>query len=58
MADERHAASYAANQALWEAWTTVHATGDFYDLEGLWHEAPRVPLEIPAEAKVGAEPIY
>ena len=34
MADERHAASYAANQALWEAWTAVHAAGDFYDLEG------------------------
>jgi ubiquinone/menaquinone biosynthesis C-methylase UbiE len=29
-----HAASFAANQALWEAWTAVHATGDFYDLEG------------------------
>ncbi len=29
-----HAASFAANQALWEAWTAVHAAGDFYDLEG------------------------
>jgi SAM-dependent methyltransferase len=28
------AASFAANQALWEAWTAVHAAGDFYDLEG------------------------
>lgn len=29
-----HAASFAANQALWEAWTAVHAAGDFYDLDG------------------------
>ena len=34
MVDDRHAASYAANQSLWEAWTAVHASGDFYDLEG------------------------
>ena len=26
------AASFAANQSLWDAWTAVHATGDFYDL--------------------------
>lgn len=29
-----HAASFAVNRRLWEAWTAVHATGDFYDLEG------------------------
>jgi ubiquinone/menaquinone biosynthesis C-methylase UbiE len=29
-----HEASFAANRALWEAWTAVHASGDFYDLEG------------------------
>jgi ubiquinone/menaquinone biosynthesis C-methylase UbiE len=28
------AASFAANQRLWEAWTAVHAEGDFYDLAG------------------------
>ena len=27
-------ASIAANQSLWDAWTTIHAEGDFYDLEG------------------------
>lgn len=27
------AASFAANQALWEAWTAIHATGSFYDLD-------------------------
>ena len=26
-------ASFAANRSLWEAWTTVHAEGDYYDLE-------------------------
>ena len=29
-----HGASFAANQALWDAWTAVHAAGDFYDLDG------------------------
>jgi SAM-dependent methyltransferase len=26
------ATSFATNRALWDAWTAVHATGDFYDL--------------------------
>jgi ribosome-associated protein len=30
-----------------------HPLRDFYDLEGLWHDAPRVPLEVPAEARMG-----
>ena len=35
MAEPRdHASSFAANQQLWEAWTAVHAEGDFYDLAG------------------------
>jgi len=29
-----HEASFAANRALWDAWTAIHATGQFYDLEG------------------------
>lgn len=29
----RHAASFDANRSLWDAWTAIHATGDFYDLE-------------------------
>ena len=33
-ANPEHAASYAANQALWEAWTAVHQDGEFYDLAG------------------------
>jgi SAM-dependent methyltransferase len=29
-----HAASYEANRSLWEAWTAIHAEGEFYDLAG------------------------
>jgi hypothetical protein len=29
----RHAISFDANRSLWDAWTAVHAAGDFYDLE-------------------------
>jgi SAM-dependent methyltransferase len=29
-----HTDSYDANRRLWDAWTAVHAEGDFYDLEG------------------------
>jgi ubiquinone/menaquinone biosynthesis C-methylase UbiE len=32
--DRDNAASFAANQRLWEAWTAIHAEGDFYDLAG------------------------
>ena len=28
------ATSFAANRRLWDAWTAVHASGSFYDLEG------------------------
>ena len=41
MSDEReqpdrpdHEASYRVNRTLWDAWTAVHADGDFYDLRG------------------------
>lgn len=33
MSDRGHAASFAVNRRLWDAWTAVHATGSFYDLE-------------------------
>lgn len=33
-AADDHAGSYATNQALWEAWTALHAAGEHYDLEG------------------------
>ena len=34
MTHGEHEASFAANRSLWEAWTAVHASGEFYDLEG------------------------
>ena len=42
-----HEASFAVNQALWDAWTAVHATGDFYDLAGFRAGGVRLrPYEI------------
>jgi SAM-dependent methyltransferase len=42
-----HAASFAANEALWNAWTAVHSSGDFYDLEGFKAGGVRIrPYEI------------
>jgi SAM-dependent methyltransferase len=42
-----HDASFAANEALWNAWTAVHSTGDFYDLEGFRAGGVRIrPYEI------------
>ncbi len=40
-------ASFAANQALWDVWTQIHATGAFYDLEGFRTGGVRLrPYEI------------
>jgi SAM-dependent methyltransferase len=40
-------AAFAANEALWDAWTTVHSAGDFYDLERFKAGGVRVrPYEI------------
>jgi SAM-dependent methyltransferase len=42
-----HEASFAANRALWDAWTAVHATGSFYDLAGFKTGGVRLrPYEI------------
>jgi ribosome-associated protein len=36
-----------------------HPVREFYDLESLWIEAPRVPLEVPPEAKLNqADALY
>ena len=36
MSDQTHRneASFAANLSLWNAWTAIHSTGEFYDLAG------------------------
>ncbi len=43
----RHEAPFEANRALWDAWTRVHETGNFYDLEGFRAGGVRLrPYEI------------
>ena len=40
-------ASFASNQRLWDAWTAVHAAGQFYDVAGFRQGGVRVrPYEI------------
>jgi SAM-dependent methyltransferase len=42
-----HAASFAANEELWNAWTALHASGGYYDLEGFKAGGVRIrPYEI------------
>ena len=33
----------------------LHAAREHYDLEGLWNDAPRVPIEVPPDARLPAE---
>jgi len=33
----------------------LHAAREHYDLEGLWNDAPRVPIDVPADARIPAE---
>lgn len=35
-----------------------HPMREFYDLEGLWHDAPRLPLQVPDEARIAAGSHY
>ena len=42
-------ASFASNQRLWDAWTKVHAEGEFYDVAGFREGGVRIrPYEIEA----------
>ena len=36
----------------------LHAAREHYDLEGLWNDAPRIPLEVPADARLPAGEAY
>ncbi len=36
----------------------LHSAREHYDLEGLWNDAPRVPIEVPADARVPADEAY
>jgi hypothetical protein len=33
VSDDPHAGELADNKRLWEAWTPIHTTGSFYDVE-------------------------
>src|SRR5262249_20901093 len=33
----------------------LHAAREHYDLEGLWNDAPRVPIDVPADARLPPE---
>ncbi|HVV82302.1 MAG TPA: ribosome silencing factor [Kofleriaceae bacterium] len=35
-----------------------HPLREHYDLEGLWVDAPRVPIEVPAEARIPVDQAY
>ncbi len=35
-----------------------HPAREYYDLEGLWSDAPRVPIDVPDEARATAEDRY
>jgi ribosome-associated protein len=35
-----------------------HPVRDFYDLESFWVDAPHVPIDVPAEARVSVEDMY
>ena len=44
---DRNETAFAANRRLWDAWTAVHSTGAFYDLEGFRAGGVRLrPYEI------------
>jgi len=36
----------------------LHSAREHFDLEGLWHDAPRIPLEIPPDARLAAGDAY
>lgn len=36
----------------------LHSAREHYDLEGLWSDAPRLPIEVPADARVPVDDSY
>jgi ribosome-associated protein len=35
-----------------------HPVRDFYDLEGMWIDAPRVPIDVPPDSRAQANDLY
>jgi ribosome-associated protein len=36
----------------------LHSAREHYDLEGLWNDAPRIPIDVPPDARVPADDQY
>jgi len=36
----------------------LHAAREHYDLEGLWNDAPRIPIEVPPDARIPLDEQY
>ena len=36
----------------------LHSAREHYDLEGLWNDAPRIPIEVPADARIPLDEQY
>jgi ribosome-associated protein len=36
----------------------LHAAREHYDLEGLWNDAPRIPIEVPPDARISPSESY
>ena len=36
----------------------LHSAREHYDLEGLWNDAPRVPIDVPADARIPDDEHY
>ncbi len=36
----------------------LHSAREHYDLEGLWNDAPRIPLDVPDDARIPADETY
>ena len=36
----------------------LHSAREHYDLEGLWNDAPRIPIDVPADARIPADEPY
>lgn len=36
----------------------LHSAREHYDLEGLWNDAPRIPIDVPADARVSPVEAY
>jgi SAM-dependent methyltransferase len=50
---DHHASEIADNRKLWDAWTAIHTTGDFYDVQRFRDDASDVRIEPWEQEEVG-----